>query len=37
MNVIVAADRNWAIGRGGDPLVYLPEDRKRFKALTLGL
>ena len=30
MNVIVAADRNWAIGRDGDQLIYLPEDLKRF-------
>ena len=36
MNVIVAADRNWAIGRDGDQLIYLPEDLKRFKALTTG-
>ncbi len=36
MNVIVAADRNWAIGRDGDQLVYIPEDLKRFKVLTLG-
>lgn len=36
MNVIVAADRNWAIGNGGDQLVYLSEDLKRFKALTMG-
>ena len=36
MKAIVAADRNWAIGRGGDQLVYLSEDLKRFKALTMG-
>ena len=36
MNIIVAADRNWAIGRDGDQLVYLSEDLKRFKALTTG-
>ena len=36
MNVIVAVDENWAIGKGGDQLVYLPEDLKRFKALTTG-
>lgn len=36
MNVIVAVDRNWAIGRGGDQLVYLSADLKRFKALTMG-
>lgn len=36
MNVIVAVDRNWAIGREGDQLVYIPADLKRFKALTMG-
>lgn len=36
MNVIVAVDRNWAIGKGGDQLIYLSEDLKRFKALTTG-
>ena len=36
MNIIVAVDRNWAIGRNGDQLVYIPEDLKRFKALTTG-
>ena len=32
MNLIVAVDRNWAIGRDGDQLVYLSEDLKHFKA-----
>ena len=36
MNLIVAVDRNWAIGKGGDQLVYIPADLKRFKELTLG-
>ena len=36
MNVIVAVDENWAIGRDGDQLIYLKEDLKRFKALTMG-
>lgn len=36
MKLIAAVDRNWAIGRGGDQLVYLKEDLKRFRALTLG-
>ena len=36
MNLIVAVDRNWAIGRGGDQLCYLKEDLKRFKELTSG-
>lgn len=36
MNVIVAVDRNWAIGKDGDQLIYISEDLKRFKALTTG-
>ena len=36
MNLIVAVDQNWAIGKGGDQLIYIPEDLKRFKALTMG-
>lgn len=36
MNLIVAVDRNWAIGKNGDQLVYLSEDLKHFKALTTG-
>ena len=36
MNLIVAADKNWAIGLGGDQLCYIPADLKRFKALTTG-
>jgi dihydrofolate reductase len=36
MNLMVAVDQNWAIGLGGDQLIYLPEDLKRFKALTMG-
>ncbi|MBO5339437.1 MAG: dihydrofolate reductase [Oscillospiraceae bacterium] len=36
MNLIVAVDENWAIGRGGDQLVYISADLKRFKALTTG-
>lgn len=36
MNVIVAVDRNWAIGKDGDQLIYLSEDLKHFKALTTG-
>ncbi len=36
MNAIVAVDRNWAIGKDGDQLAYIPADLKRFKALTLG-
>lgn len=36
MNLIVAVDENWAIGKDGDQLCYLKEDLKRFKELTLG-
>lgn len=36
MELIVAADRNWAIGKDGDQLAYISEDLKRFKALTMG-
>lgn len=36
MNLIVAVDQNWAIGRDGDQLVYIPADLKRFQALTMG-
>lgn len=36
MNVIVAADANWAIGLGGDQLCYIPADLKRFRRLTTG-
>lgn len=36
MNLSVAVDQNWAIGNKGDQLVYLSEDLKRFKSLTLG-
>lgn len=36
MNLIAAADRNWAIGRGGDLLVRIPKDQKLFLQETLG-
>lgn len=36
ISAIVAADRNNAIGRGGDIPWHISEDFKRFKALTLG-
>ena len=36
MNLIAAVDLNWAIGRGGDQLCYIPADLKRFQALTTG-
>ena len=36
MNLIVAVDENWAIGKGGDQLVYIKADLKRFRELTTG-
>ena len=36
MNLIAAADANWAIGKNGKLLVSIPEDMKRFRALTTG-
>jgi len=36
VKLIVAVDRNWALGKDGDQLVYLKEDLKRFRSLTLG-
>ena len=36
VSLIVALDRNYAIGRDGAMPWHLPDDLKRFKALTLG-
>jgi dihydrofolate reductase len=36
MDLIVAVDSNWGIGKGGTQTVVIPEDRKRFRALTDG-
>ena len=36
MDLIVVVDRNWAIGRDGEQLVYISADLKRFKAMTMG-
>jgi len=36
ISLIVALDRNFAIGRDGEMPWHLPDDLKRFKALTLG-
>lgn len=36
MNLIAAVDQNWAIGKDGDQLCYIPADLKRFRALTTG-
>lgn len=36
MNMIVAVDKNWAIGKNNDLLIKIPEDMKYFKTLTYG-
>ena len=36
MELIVAVDRNWAIGRGTDMLISISADLKRFRELTMG-
>lgn len=36
VSLIAALDRNYAIGRDGAMPWHLPDDLKRFKALTLG-
>lgn len=36
MRLIVAVDRNWAIGCRGQLLVSIPQDQKRFRDKTLG-
>lgn len=36
MNLIVAVDKNWAIGFEGDLLVSIPEDMKLFRSETMG-
>lgn len=36
MNLIVAVDKNWAIGNQGQLLVSIPEDKKLFREETLG-
>ena len=36
ISLIVALDRNYAIGRDGAMPWHLPDDLKRFKTLTLG-
>ena len=36
VSLIVALDRNFAIGRDGAMPWHLPDDLRRFKALTLG-
>ena len=34
MKIIVAADKNWAIGNGGKLLCHIPGDLKYFKEKT---
>jgi dihydrofolate reductase len=36
MNLIVAVDKNWAIGKNGKELVNIPEDKKFFREETYG-
>lgn len=36
MKLIVAVDEHWGIGKGGEQLIYVSADLKRFKALTMG-
>lgn len=36
MKLIVAADKNWGIGKDGDLLCHLPGDLKYFKEKTVG-
>ena len=36
MNIIVAADKNWAIGKDNKLLVSIPADMKMFRQETTG-
>lgn len=36
MNIIVAVDKRWAIGKQGELLVSIPEDKRLFREETLG-
>lgn len=36
MNIIVAVDKNWAIGSKGQLLVTIPQDQKMFREETIG-
>jgi dihydrofolate reductase len=36
MNLIVAVDKNWGIGKDNDLLISIPEDMEYFKEKTMG-
>ena len=36
MNLIVAVDKNWAIGKENKLLVQIPADMKSFRKQTIG-
>lgn len=36
MDLVVNVSENWGIGKGGDQLVYISADLKRFRQLTTG-
>lgn len=36
MNLVVAVDKNWAIGNNGQLLVRIPDDMRNFRSLTEG-
>ena len=36
MNLIVAVDKNWAIGKNNELLVRIPMDQKFFRETTTG-
>ena len=36
MNIIVAVDECWGIGKDNDLLFHVPEDMKFFRSMTLG-
>lgn len=36
MNIIVAVDENWAIGKDNKLLVSIPSDMKFFRSMTMG-
>lgn len=36
MNVIVAVDEHWGIGKNNDLLFHIPEDMRFFRSMTIG-